>query len=86
MPSDTLSTQRRRPTFGVNGYAVLLQPAIRHVALALTTLEATEAPGADPCHATRVQVEIGGPWVRTLRHLLGKSPAELRDLPLWIAR
>lgn len=34
----------------------------------------------------RVETEITGPWVSVLRHLLGKSPAELHDLPLWIGR
>ncbi len=57
-----------------------------HVARALAALEATEAASADPYHAMRVQAEIGGPWVGTLRHLLGKSPAGLCDLPLSIAR
>ncbi len=83
---DTLSTGRRRPTFGVNGYDVLLEPVIRHVTLALAALEATEASAADPYHAMRVEAEITGPWVSVLRHLLGKSPAELHDLPLWIGR
>ncbi len=58
---------------------------IRHTALAFAALDATEASGADPYHAMRVQAEISGSWVGVLRHLLGKSPAELRDLPLRIA-
>jgi hypothetical protein len=55
---------------------------IRHVARGLGALEVAEQPDADPIHGMRVQAEISGPWVDTLRHLLGKSPAALRDLPL----
>ena len=49
-------------------------------------LEASEAPAAGPYHAMRVHAEISGPWLGVLRHLLGKSPADLRDLPLWLDR
>jgi hypothetical protein len=68
------------------GRALAWEPVIRHVARALAALETTEAPDADPYHAMRVQAEISGPWVGVLRHLLGKSPAELHDLPLWATR
>jgi hypothetical protein len=61
-------------------------PVIRHVALALVALETTEDSDADPYHAMRVQAEITGPWVSVLRHLLGRSPAELSQLPLWTGR
>jgi hypothetical protein len=68
------------------GRARSWEPVVRHVALALAALEATEDPDADAYHAMRVQAEITGPWVSVLRHLLGRSPAELSELPLWTGR
>jgi len=61
------------------------EPVIRHVVRALAALESAEQPEADPYHAMRVQTELQGPWIGTLRNLLGRSPAELRDLPFPIA-
>jgi hypothetical protein len=53
-------------------------PVIRHVAKALSVLEATSVPGADPALRIRVEDDIAGAWVRTLRRLMG---AERADLP-----
>ncbi len=75
-----------RGLVGGPGRAIAWEPVIRHAALALAALEATEVSGADPFHAIRVHAEVSGSWLSTLRHLLGKSPAELRDMPLWIGR
>jgi hypothetical protein len=61
------------------------EPVIRHVARALAALEATEQTGADAYHAMRVQAEISGPWIMVLRHLLGGSLPELRELPRALA-
>jgi hypothetical protein len=68
------------------GRARSWEPVVRHAALALAALEATEDPDADAYHAMRVQAEITGPWVSFLRHLLGRSPAELGELPIWTVR
>jgi hypothetical protein len=59
---------------------------VRHVALALAALETTEDSDADADHAMRLQAEITGPSVSVLRHLLGRSPAELNDPPLSMGR
>jgi hypothetical protein len=44
-----------------------------------------ELTGVDPFHGIRVQAELSGPWIEILRHLLGGSPAALRDLPVAIS-
>lgn len=53
------------------------EPVIRHVALALAALEASEQPGTEPYVAMRSRAEIIGPWAGILRHLLGESSPEL---------
>lgn len=67
------------------GRAVSWEPVIRNVVRGLAALEETEQVGADPYHGMRVQAEISGPWISTLRRLLGTSPAGLRDLPLAVS-
>ncbi len=84
-----ITSAPHEPRMGIGSGPVqplVWEPVIRHVAIALAALEAVRQSGADPYHAMRVQTEISGPWVGTLRHLLGKSPTELRDLPLWVGR
>ena len=69
-------------TFGP-GRALAWEPVIRHVARALAAMEASEHPGADPCHALRVLAEITGPrsassggcWARSRRRDEPVDPA-----------
>jgi hypothetical protein len=73
-PDDAIVSNRPRRS-------AVWEPVVRHVARALAALEATERAGADAYHALRVQAELSGPWIRTLRYLLGESPGELQRLP-----
>ena len=53
------------------------EPVIRHTAEALSLLEATGRPGADPYLRLRAEAEITGPWVRILHYLIGEDEPEL---------
>jgi hypothetical protein len=53
------------------------QPVIRRVAVALSALEQTAAPGADPLLRIRTEEELTGPWLRTLRRLTGDEKSDL---------
>ncbi len=55
------------------------EPVIRHVARALSALEASERPDTDAYRAVQVQAEIMGPWVSILRQVAGPSSGELLD-------
>ena len=79
------STSQHRDRVSGPGRALAWEPVIRHMARGLAALEAAEQPAADPYHGMRVQAEISGPWIDTLCHLLGGSPAALRELPLGVS-
>lgn len=54
------------------------EPTLRHVVRALCALEQASGPGADPTYGIRVEEELTGPWLRTLRHVTGETaPPEL---------
>lgn len=56
---------------------VVWEPVLRHVAVALCALEQTAVVGADSLFRIRVEDEITGAWLRTLRRLTGSETAEL---------
>jgi len=57
--------------------AAMWEPVVRHVAKALSALEITSAPGADPILCIRAEDDIAGAWLRTLRRLTGADRADL---------
>lgn len=61
------------------GRPVVWEPVIRHVAAALSALELTATPGADPGHRIRTEEDLTGSWFRTLRRLAGTDAAELPE-------
>ncbi len=60
--------------------AQVWEPVIRHLTEALSALEATGKPSADPYLRIRAKAEIVNSWVDILRNLLGETaPALPRD-------
>jgi hypothetical protein len=57
--------------------AATWEPIIRHVAAALCAIEQTSVPGADAVLRIRIQDELAGSWLRTLRRLAGDERADL---------
>jgi hypothetical protein len=51
--------------------AAIWEAVLRHVALALTALEWANRLEADPLRTITTQEQITGPWLKTLRRLLG---------------
>jgi hypothetical protein len=56
------------------------ESVIRHVATALEALEAVAQPGTSPAARILTQDQITGPWLRTLKNLVGEV-ARPADLP-----
>lgn len=57
------------------------ESVIRHVVVALEALANTAEPGAEPGHRILIQDQITGPWLRSLKSLLGEGPRR-ETLPL----
>lgn len=60
--------------------AAVWEPVVRHVAVALSALEATAVAGTRPSVRIRTEEEISGPWLETLRRLTGADVADLSAL------
>jgi hypothetical protein len=53
------------------------EPVVRHVTEALCLLDWTGQAGADPYLRLRAEMEIAGPWLRTLLNLVGEEEPQL---------
>jgi hypothetical protein len=53
------------------------EPVVRHVALALATLERTSSAGTDPQVRLEALERLHGAWARTLRYLVGQGSPDL---------
>jgi hypothetical protein len=62
--------------------SVIWEPVIRHVAVALSALELTATPNADPILRMRTEAELTGSWLKTLRLITGDDTAELPGAPM----
>jgi AAA domain/TrwC relaxase len=71
--------QSARATRSLQGRPVRAEvwgPVIRHVAVALTALQTTSQTPNDAYTHLRVEAELRGEWLRTLRSILGEETSE----------